>query len=188
MTSHLRREREGIRSLRWMHGATVALALALAWWLKAFYSRAGFEDLLWVLSPTRRAVEWVTGAEFILEPREGYLCRTRMFEIVPACAGVNFMIVAFVSLVCGLVHTRTTPRACALLFVLGAVSSYAVTVLANATRIALAMWLHGGALSGGPLTPSELHCAVGVAVYLVFLMALFTAGMRVTGAEHELAL
>ena len=53
----------------------IAIALGLAWGLKAFYSRAAFEDLLWILSPTRRLVEWLTGATFTPEGGHGYLSR-----------------------------------------------------------------------------------------------------------------
>jgi exosortase K len=165
----------------------VLLALGMAWALKAWYSRAGFEDLRWVLAPTRRLVEWLTGAAFAPEAGEGYLSRDRLYLIAPACAGVNFMIAAFASLACGLAHTRTTLRGHAALLVGSALAAYVVTLLANATRIAIAMQLHDTGASLGPLTPGRLHELAGVAVYFLFLCALFAAGARLAGARHELA-
>jgi len=107
---------------------------------------------------------------------------------VPACAGVNFLIVAFASLACGLVHTRASWRGRAALLAGSALAAYAVTVLANASRIAIAMRLHDAGASLGPLTGDALHCAAGVTVYFGFLCALFAIGARVTGARDELAL
>jgi exosortase K len=166
----------------------VAFAIALAFWLKAFYSRAGFEDLSWVLSPTRRLVEWLSGDVFEAETGQGYLCRERDYLIAPACAGVNFMIVAFVSLVAGLVHTRSTLRGRCTLVAASALAAWGVGVLANASRIAVAIRLHDAGTRLGPLTPERLHCAAGVAVYLFYLHALFAVEARAAGAHRELAL
>jgi exosortase K len=165
----------------------VACALALAWGLKAFYSRASFEDLSWVLSPTRRLVEWLSGDGFEAEAGQGYLSRERHYLIAPACAGVNFMIVAFVSVVVGLLHTRSTIWGRGMLLVVSALAAYGVGVLANASRIAVAMRLYDAGAAWGPLTAARLHCAAGVTVYLLYLYALFAVAARATGAHHELA-
>lgn len=167
--------------------ACVVLALALAWGLKDFYSRARFEDLRWILAPTRKLVEWLTGAAFEAEAGQGYLSRDRLYRIVPACAGVNFMIVAFATLVCGLVHTRSSLAGRAALLAASGLATYAVTVLANATRIAIAIRLHDAGASFGALTPERLHRMEGVAVYFLYLCVLLAAGARATGARRELA-
>jgi exosortase K len=168
--------------------ACIACALGLACGLKAFYSRAGFAELDWVLAPTRRLVEWLTGADFQPEPGRGYLCRERCYLIAPACAGVNFLIVAFVSLSCGLVHTRRSLAGRAAWLTVSALAAYGVTLLANAVRIALAMRLYESGATFGPLSAAQLHCALGIATYLAFLYALFAAATRLTGARHELVL
>ena len=166
----------------------VACALVLAWALKSFYSHAAFKDLRWILAPTRWLVERLTGAAFEAEANQGFLSRDRLYQIAPACAGVNFMIVAFASLACGLVHTCSTRRGRLVLLGASALAAYSVTLLANAARIALGMRLHDAGAALGPLTPGRLHCVVGVAVYFLFLCMLFAAGARVTGARHDFAL
>jgi exosortase K len=166
----------------------LAIALALAGALKTFYSRASFEDLTWVLSPTRRLVEWLTGDAFEPEAGLGYLSRGRLFLIAPACAGVNFMIAAFVSVACGLMHTRASLRGCGLLLAGSALAAYGVTVLANATRIVVALRLHAADVAWGPFTAERIHCGAGVAIYLCFLYALFAVAARLTGANRALAL
>src|SRR5262245_36013963 len=163
------------------------VALGAAWALKAFYRRAGADDLRWVLAPTVRLVEWATGASFEFEAHEGYLSRDHFYAIVPACAGINFLIVAFCSLCLGLAHTCRSFAARATLLVTSAFAAYATTVVANAARIALALPLHDAGAAWGPLTPDRVHCAEGVLVYCLCLGLLFAAATCVTGARHELA-
>lgn len=167
--------------------AVVAGALGLAWGLKAFYSRAGFDELRWVLDPTVRLVEVLGAGPFELEAHHGWLSRAHRFEVVPACAGLNFMIAAYVSLACGLAHTCTRLRQRVALVLGGAIAAYAATLLANATRIVLAMRLHDVAWSWGPLTPERAHLVLGVAVYSLSLLALYSAGSRLAGGDRGLA-
>jgi exosortase K len=162
-------------------------ALGSAWAIKAFYSRAGADDLRWILGPTMQLVSISSGAAFELEPGVGYLSRDRCFLVAPACAGVNFMIVAFVSLCLGLARTCSGAGSRVALVLGGAAAAYATTVLANAARIALALRLHAAGASLGPLTPARLHCALGVAVYFVFLLALVTLATRHAEARRGLA-
>jgi exosortase K len=177
----------GAWRVRLQNGAVILAALGVAWKAKEFYSRANVSELLWVLTPTTRLVEWFTGARFELEAHRGFLCRDLRYEIVPACAGVNFMVVAFVSLVAGLVHTRSSAGGRLGLLALATGAAYATTLLGNASRIAIAMAMHQAGVSLGPLTEDRLHCATGALVYLLFLGGLFTLGARATGADRELA-
>ena len=167
--------------------AVAAAALGSAWALKAFYSHAGFDALGWILTPTVRLVGWATGIAFELEPHHGYLSRDHFFLVAPACAGVNFLVVAFVSLCLGLAHACTTAAARVALVAGSAVAAYAATLLANATRIALAVRLREVGAALGPLTPARLHCAEGVAVYFACLLVLFAVAARVTGARDAIA-
>jgi len=173
---------------RVLNVAFIGFALGLAWGLKDFYSHARFEDLGWVLAPTRRLVEWLSGASFAAEPGIGYLSRDHRFQIVPACAGVNFMIVAFASLTCGLMHTRTTMRGRLGLLIASAIAAYGVTILANAARISAAMRLHAAGVTWGPLGTEHLLTAAGVVVYSLFLGGLFGIGARMTGAGRDFAI
>jgi len=165
----------------------ILAAFGVAWWIKEFYSHARPSQLLWVLTPTTQLVAWLTRAHFEFEPQRGFLCRDLRYEIVPACAGVNFMVIAFVSMVAGLVHTRSSAAGRFGLFTLAAGAAYGTTLLANASRIAIAVAMHQAGTSFGPLTADQLHCTIGALVYLLFLGALFTLGARVTGADRELA-
>ena len=165
----------------------VAVALGLAWSLKAFYSRACFDELRWVLDPTVRLVGALGAGPFELEAHHGWLSRAHRFEVVPACAGLNFMIAAYVSLCCGLARTCTRHRQRVALLLSGAVAAYAAMLVANATRIVLAIRLHDAVWSWGPLTPERMHLVVGVAVYSLGLLALYSAASRLAGGNRDFA-
>lgn len=174
-----------IRRERLADGAVAALALALAYRIKRFYSEAAFDDLGWVLAPTAKLVEWMTGATFELEPHRGYLSRELLFEIVPSCAGINFLIASFCCLVCGLVQRRPTVRGKLIHLAVSGVAAYLLTLLANATRIAIGLRLHQTGWSWGALTPDRLHRIEGIAVYFLFLCLAFWSAARWVGPRHD---
>jgi exosortase K len=150
----------------------VAVALAAAWLLKRHYSQASAEELRWVLSPTA----WLTGllvqTDFAFRAGEGYLSRGQSVLISPACAGVNFLIVAFLSLVLGF-----APRFASLWrrggwLGLSFVIAYATTLLANALRISLSIAVAHLATRHLGLTFQSVHRLLGILVYLTVLIAL----------------
>ena len=74
----------------------VVLFCALA--LKQHYSSASANNLRWILAPTTALVELVSGVSFEFESHAGYMSSDRSFLIAPSCAGVNFLITAFLML------------------------------------------------------------------------------------------
>jgi exosortase K len=172
---------------RTLNVTLVAFALGVAWGLKDFYSHARFEELRWVMAPTRRMVEWLSDVRFEIEAGQGYLSRDHRFAIVPACAGINFMIVAFASLVCGLAHTCRGMRARLVLLASSGLAAWSATVVATSARIACVMRIHEAGISTGPLSAVALREAVGAAIYLIFLFGLFATGAKLMGARHETA-
>lgn len=146
--------------------AAVAVVVALAAAIKLSVAQADADRLRWILAPTARLVEWLTGARFAFEPHLGYLSRARLYAIVPACAGTNFMVVLFGSLACGGLPVVRTWRARLAWFACSAAIAPVTTVPVNALRIALAIQLHGAGLSFGPVTPERLHLVLGVALFV----------------------
>ncbi len=161
-----------------------AAALGAAAWLKLYYHGADFDHLRWLIDPSAHAAGALAAATFELEAHHGWLAREARFEIVPACAGMNFLIIAFLSVVAaGLHRTRSLGAGVALLAAAFAAASV-TTVLANAVRIAIALRMHEAALAIGPLTPDRLHRAEGVIVFFGFLLALFAGAGRVARGRH----
>ena len=151
----------------------VAIAALLAIWaMKRYYSRAGADDLWWILSPTARVAGAATGTTFAREPGEGYFSKERLFLIEKSCAGINFMIAAFGMLTFTLLrrNEETMPGWRALAVSL--LASYVAAVFVNATRIAIAMWLTAHPLALSALTKAQLHRVEGIAVYFGGLVLL----------------
>ena len=156
-------------------------AVAAAYALKRFYSTATAADLRFVLAPTAWLVEVAGGYRFDWTAG-GYLSAESRFLIAPACAGVNFLIVAFAALVLGFVRPAR-PAWQNLAILLGsAAAAGATTLLANALRIlvAIPLWTHGASL--GRLTGVRLHELSGVAVFLGMLLLLVLAAHRLARA------
>src|SRR5262249_20153093 len=100
------------------------------------------------------------------------------FLIAASCAGVNFLITAFLMLSLG-TWWRNQPeefRWSSVPVTLGC--AYVATVLVNAIRISTALQLRGMS-AGGWMTPNQMHRFEGIFIYFGFLMLLFVVSERV---------
>lgn len=149
-----------------------AVALVAAWLLKRHYSQASPEELRWVLAPTAALVQLVLDADLVFRAGEGYLSRELSILISPACAGVNFLIVAFLSLALGFGRSLPAGKQGAVSLLVFAVLAYLTTLLVNALRICLSVWLAHLAARLLGLTFQSVHRLLGIAVYLAGLVAL----------------
>jgi exosortase K len=174
-----------LRSRTAAAGAVLLAALGAAFALKRFYSTASAADLRFVLAPTAWLVEVAGGHRFDWTSG-GYLSTELRFLVAPACAGVNFLVVAFAALVLGLVRPARPVRQNVGLLFASAAAAYGTTVLANALRILIAipLWTHG--VSFGRLTGPRLHELVGVVVFLGMLLLLHLAARRLARAPAHL--
>jgi len=156
----------------------IAGALIIAWALKRYYADARADDLLWILTPTTRIVGVVTGADFTLQSGEGYFSRERMFLIEKSCAGINFMIAAFVMLVFALFSRVRSVSWGAGVLAMSSAAGYAAAVVVNAVRIVVAMWLaaHPGAIPS--IDAADLHRLEGIVVYFGGLVLLYEVVQR----------
>ena len=148
-----------------------SLILLVVWAMKRYYSAAGADDLWWILGPTARLAGG-TAVGFVAEPGTGYLCRERMFLIGKSCAGLNFMIAAFAMLAFTLRRRVVSCASGAHVLAGCLLAAYAATVMVNAARIAIAMWLAAHPLTMSRLTPAQVHRLEGVIVYFVGLVLL----------------
>lgn len=164
-----------------------AAAAGAAYAMKRFYSTASAADLRFVLGPTTWLVERCGGYRFAFGPR-GYESAELRYLIAPACAGVNFLVVAFSALVLGLVRPWRPAAHNTGILIAAAAAAYASTLLANALRIlvAIPLWTHRA--SWGPLTPERLHEVVGVVIFLGTLSALWLVVRRVAVAPARASL
>jgi exosortase K len=163
---------------RMIWGAQLATVLLCALALKQYYSTATANELRWILAPTTLIVELLSGRSFVFESYTGYMSSDQRFVIAVPCAGVNFLITAFVMLALRRlwngrfegVSWRFLPISMALSFV--------TTVIANAMRIVIALEIQRRSFEFSGLTENQLHRLEGIVVYFGFLMLLFVVMER----------
>ncbi len=159
--------------------------LACAVLIKGCLAGADALKLDWLLWPASCLVSCCTGLSFISMDGAGYYNEARGILIAPACAGVNFLVIALASGGClAMFHSGSLRRrACRLLGVI--VTAYAATILANTVRIVLAVFLYQAHGNGvGPFSPEGLHRLEGTVVYYGFLL-LFILGLGVLCKESR---
>ncbi|HEX6283900.1 MAG TPA: exosortase K, partial [Pyrinomonadaceae bacterium] len=113
--------------------AQLLLVLLCALWLKFYYSTATADDLLWILAPTTALVELLSGRQFEFESYAGYMSSDHRFVIAVPCAGVNFLITAFLMLALRRLWRGRFQSINWTFIPLAAMLAFVVTLLANTT-------------------------------------------------------
>jgi len=147
-----------------------ALGLCFAYTLKLFYSRAGAGELDWVLAPTCRLAGLLAGISFEREAGIGWISRDHRMIVGPACAGLNFMLIAFSALFFSFVHRLRGAPVRGAWFGATLGLAFLLTVATNSVRLVAAIRLHEAAIYGGPITPDRIHCLEGTVVYCLSLL------------------
>ena len=167
------------------------VVLLAAFAIKQYYSTANVNQLRWILAPTTVAVEFVTGSQFEFESYAGYVSSDHMFVIAAPCAGVNFLITAFLMLALSALwrargETERGKRGKPgwLFIPTAAAVAFLATVVANTVRIATAVRLHGKSLDVGGLNPNQLHRLEGIVIYFGFLLLLFVISERIANRKQ----
>jgi exosortase K len=149
----------------------VVVLCALA--LKLYYSTATPDELRWILAPTTALVELLSGRSFTFESYTGYMSSDHRFVIAISCAGVNFLLTAFLMLgLRRLWRDRLEGVSWGFLPVT-AVVAYVTTVIANTVRICIALEIQRYEVQISGLSANQLHRLEGIVVYFGFLLLLF---------------
>lgn len=149
-------------------GAQLAVVALCALALKYHYSTATPDQLRWILAPTALLVDVLSGKSFAFESYTGYMSSDHTFVIAAPCAGVNYLITAFLMLT--LRHLWRNRFEAKWHFIpLAAVVAFGATLIANTTRICIAL----SDLEISWLNASQQHRLEGIVVYFGFLLLLF---------------
>ena len=171
------------RRLIWSAQLLVVVLCALA--LKVYYSTATPDELRWILAPTTALVELLSGRSFTFESYAGYMSSDHRFVIAVSCAGVNFLLTAFLMLgVRRLWRERFQALSWRFLPVV-AVVAYVTTVIANAVRICIALEIQRYSIEVSGLTGNQLHRLEGIVVYFGFLLLLFVLTEKGSAAPRR---
>lgn len=163
-------------------------AILLLFLGKYFYSRAGSDDLLWILRPTAGWVQLLSGIPFVYVEDFGYVNHDLKILIAASCSGVQFLLIAAVTFIFSYVQkaqkwdwgfcrrqvSSWKKGVCWIIFSI--LLSYLCTILVNGLRIIAAIYLpllfDRLGLWSAWLTPQRLHTAIGVVVYFSALLSL----------------
>jgi len=151
------------------NGIYYLLVLLTAWGLKFHYSQAGSDELVWILAPTAGLVELFSGIEFEHEAHTGFVGQGNRFIIAPACAGINFLIIAFCMSTFSGLHAFKRQRSKLLWLGTALLSAYLLTIVINALRIFVSIHTYTADFQLGWFTPARIHRLEGVVIYFFFL-------------------
>src|SRR5205085_8871370 len=130
-------------SRRMIWSAQLMLVVLCALALKFYYSTATVNELRWILGPTTALVELLSGKRFAFESFAGYMSSDHSFVIAAPCAGVNFLITAFLMLAVRRLWRDRFHCVSWLFIPMTAAVAYLATIVTNAVRICLALELRG---------------------------------------------
>ena len=163
----------------WNWIAQFVVVLVCAYLLKRYYSTASADQLRWILAPTTTLVELICRTSFEFESHAGYLSRDHSFLIATSCAGVNFLLTAFLMLSVKKLLSERSKKISWGFIPVSALIAYLVTLIANTIRISIALKLHWMNSEISWLNPDQLHRLEGILVYFGFLLLLFIVSEKV---------
>lgn len=170
--------------------------------MKLYYRQADCDSLLWILTPTTRWVELLSGIPFTYLSGTGYVNHDMRLLIAPSCSGFRFMTIAFATLYFSFIHrivltwrepvsetVETVNRDSVETglwqtrikgvgwIVVSVLLSWLFTVIVNGLRIIAAiylpLYLEDTGIMGGTLTQDSLHTMIGVVVYFIALLTIY---------------
>jgi exosortase K len=153
--------------------AQLIVVLLCALTLKHYYSTANVNELRWILAPTAALVDLVSGSRFQFESYAGYINSDRTFLIAASCAGLNFLLTAFLMLSLAKLLRDRSQNIPWRFIPVAAVCAYLATLVANTARIATALRLRGMSAGVSWLDPNQVHRVEGILIYFGFLLLLF---------------
>lgn len=161
-----------------MKGASVAVGavgLALGAGVKAVHRTAGADDLLWILAPSSWLARYLGGVDLRYEEGAGFISHADRLVVGAPCAGVNFLVVAFLTLLLAFLgrFDRAGAKVGWLAASLGL--AYVATIVTNGLRIALSAHLYELDIYGGAFSPERVHRLAGTVIYYGSLLALHLA-------------
>jgi exosortase K len=158
---------------RMIWGAQLAMVTLCALALKQYYSTGTANELRWILAPTTFIVELLSGRSFQFESYTGYMSSDHTFVIAVSCAGVNFLITAFLMLALRRLWLERLEGVSWRFLPISLITAYVTTVIANALRICVALEIQSRSFEVNGLSANQLHRLEGIIVYFGFLMLLF---------------
>lgn len=163
----------GCMKRKFIWSAQLLVVVLCALGLKFYYSTATPDELRWILAPTTALVQLLSGRSFVFESHAGYMSSDHRFVIAVSCAGVNFLLTAFLMLGLRCLWRERFQAVSWRFLPVTAVVAYVTTVIANTVRICIALEIQEHSVHVSGLSENQLHRLEGIVVYFGFLLLLF---------------
>lgn len=142
--------------------------------LKFVYAFVDTDTLQFLLMPSNKLIEIITGSKAIYSASAGYFHSQLNIVIDKSCSGYNFWLIGFLMASFLLIRSQSVKFIWVIPVAL--LASYLFTVLANVSRISGYMLLmRSGSTQYFDSGNTWLHQAEGIFVYLSFLIMFFFA-------------
>ncbi|SBW05187.1 exosortase K [uncultured Dysgonomonas sp.] len=137
--------------------------------LKLAYPHLETDNIRFLLSPTNKAIELISGSDAIYNNASGYFYPQMNMVINKSCSGFNFLLISF--LMIAFVFIKTSIIKGGLVIPISFLLAYMITLIANISRITGYMLImNTGFYSASGLPDKLIHQAEGIFVYLSFLI------------------
>ncbi len=137
--------------------------------IKLFYRNAESSSLLFILAPVTGLVGTFTGIPFYYGPETGYLSLDGSIEIGPGCAGINFLVILFCTLVFSFIRQFRGTIKKAAIFSAFLLLSYIITIMVNTFRIVASISISKFNDAWLGLDKVFFHKITGALIYFFFL-------------------
>ena len=153
------------------------LTTGIAFMLRCFSKITDSDVILWMLTPTVRWVSILSGISFEYLPHRGYVSYFYRFLVAPSCAGIRFMMIAFLMQSFSFLYRIEKRRNGYLWFGFCVVFSYIATIFVNGIRIIASIYLplllERPGMADGFMTSDRQHTLIGTGVYFSSLCFLY---------------
>lgn len=147
--------------------------MLFAFGVKLFYTQCDTDQLKLFLKPVSLLISFFTGASFQFNGEEGYLFNSLNIAIERSCSGVNFFVLSFCMITFSSLPFHPTAKQKAYVLLLSVIACWGVTIVANSSRILVAINALKWSKHYPWLSTDQAHLAQGVFTYLSFLIAFY---------------
>jgi exosortase K len=158
----------------------IGLFVLLKFWIGTFDNN----QLIFLLIPTDKIFELVTGTQSEYNSEIGFFYDKLNIVIDKSCSGYNFLLLCFVMLYFQLVkYAKQFKFKLVLLF--GSLSiAYFLTILINSSRIIISVVFQNVKFDFWDFEPHILHESIGVLTYLSFLLITYYSTEKILNKRY----
>ena len=137
------------------------------------YTFADTEDLVFLLKPTNKIVEFLTGIQSSFSQDAGYYYEQLNIIIDKSCSGFNFWLVCFLMLTFLFLKYTNTHRQKISVLCVSIIGAYIVTIGVNSARIFTSIILQNQDISTLYIEQKVLHQTIGIVTNVSFLVLIY---------------